>query len=405
MKKIAIFTSARSDYGPLRRVIELCSSAFDLDLLVADLHYTAPQTAASEIRNHIENFAVREVPINLKLADTSHRARTEAIAQGQSSMARWLEQQHYDCLVILGDRWELFAASIPALMFQIPIAHISGGEVTEGALDDSIRHAHSKMASLHFVANTGYANNLSRMGEEDWRITVSGECGLDSIHHHHFASFDELLEQRKVDLAQQFMLVTYHPATNDLTTTVDAQVDGLLKALGHFPAYNIIFTAPGNEQGADLIVQKIIQYSQTHRHVQFIANFGSRHYLTVLRNAKVVIGNSSSGLVEAASFGVPCVNVGQRQSGRMAAQSVLNTDYSEQDIIAQINKALTPAFQKFSQECVNPYDPYRDGRNSERIVFALQNALNTLSPQQLIQKKLNFEVQNHQWNTLLEGLK
>ncbi|MET3120529.1 GDP/UDP-N,N'-diacetylbacillosamine 2-epimerase (hydrolyzing) [Oxalobacteraceae bacterium GrIS 2.11] len=405
MKKIAILTSSRSDFGLLRRVIELCSYVFDADLLVLGSHASAHQDNAADISRHLNRLTLRQIPIAFGLEDLSHQAQCQAVAEAQSHLARHFAQQHYELLLLLGDRWELFGASIPAFLFNIPIAHISGGEVTEGAIDDSIRHAHTKLASLHFTANELYAANVSRMGEEDWRITVSGECGLDAIHQSDIATPEEIFVQYGIDLAEPIVLVTLHPSTRELQIPVQQQIASICTALERFTDLTIVFTAPGLESGADQIIDAITRFVATGPRRFCVASFGSRNYLSVLKHSKVVLGNSSSGLVEAASFGVPGVNIGKRQEGRLAAPSVLHCGYVESEIAAQLDTALSEQFQTFSRQCSNPYDPYHDGRNSDRIVYALQRALDTIPHERLLKKKLAFPVQENEWNTLLKGFK
>jgi GDP/UDP-N,N'-diacetylbacillosamine 2-epimerase (hydrolysing) len=413
MKKVAIFTSSRSDFGPLRRVIELCSYVFDLDLLILGSHNSGHQQSDDNINQHVRNLTIRQVPIAFTLDTLSPRSQAQAVAQAQHHLAGHLAQHHYDLFLILGDRWELFGASVPAFLFNIPIAHISGGEITEGVIDDSVRHAHTKLASLHFVANTQYAKNVSAMGEEDWRITVSGECGLDAIHQADIATPDDIVKQYGINLSEPIILVTYHPSTREYNTTLQQQIGSILTALNHVTNAAIIFTAPGLEAGADQVIDQIKQFVTAQRDASdsrtckrhYVASFGSKNYLAVLKRAKVMLGNSSSGLVEAASFGVPCVNVGKRQEGRLAAASVLQCGYVVTDIATQLNKALSDQFQQFSRACQNPYDPYRDGRNSDRIVYAMQRALETVPLEKLLKKKLDFALHDNAWNTLLKGYK
>ncbi len=403
MKKVAIFTSSRSDFGLLRRVIELCSYVFDLDLLVLGSHNSAHQQSEVDISQHTRHLAVRQIPVNFALESISHQSQCEALAQAQLHMSSLLAQQQYDLFLILGDRWELFGASVPAFLFNIPIAHISGGEITEGAVDDSIRHAHTKLASLHFAANNLYASNISKMGEEDWRITVSGECGLDAIHQSDVATPAEILTQYGIDLAEPTILVTLHPSTRELHIPVAQQIQCVCNVLDGFAKNNIVITAPGLESGAEQIIDAIKRFVAAGERRFYVPSFGSKNYLTVLKNAKVILGNSSSGLVEAASFGVPCVNVGKRQEGRLAAASVLHCGYVESEIEAQLNKALSDQFRRANLHCANPYDPYHDGRNSDRIVYTLQRALDTIPRDRLLKKKLDFTVLETEWNTLLNG--
>jgi len=407
MKKIAIFTSARSDFGLLRRVIELCSYVFDVDLLIAGSHSSAYQETVTEIREHMRHLVVKQVPLAFTLDDLTPGAQCRAIAQMQLNLSGHLAEHRYDLFVILGDRWELFGATVPAFLFSIPIAHIHGGEVTEGAIDDSVRHAHTKLASLHFAANRTYAGNLSAMGEEDWRITVSGGCGTDAIHQVAIASKEEIAAQYGINLEDAIILVTCHPSTREFNVPVERQISSVLEALEQFSSHTIIFTAPGLEAGSELMIERIKQFVAAGTPGQriYVASFGSKNYLAVLKHARVMVGNSSSGLLEAASFGVPCVNVGRRQSGRMASDSVLNADYACGDIAAQLNQALSEAFRQFSKHSGNPYDPHGDGRNADRIVYALQSALETLPTERLLTKKLDFQVHAEHWDQLLKGYK
>ncbi|WP_435627921.1 UDP-N-acetylglucosamine 2-epimerase [Candidatus Ferrigenium straubiae] len=407
MKKIAIYTSARSDYGLLRNFISQSAEVFNVDILVAGAHHLQSKGMT---RHEIEadwgeDARIRMIPVEFLLEDCSAQAQAKSLSLAQASLGQWFATQSYDALVILGDRWELFGASLPAMLYGIPIAHISGGEVTEGVIDDCIRHAHTKLAHLHFAANEHYAENISRMGEEDWRITVSGECGLDSIHRQDLATPEEIKERFGLSLKQKFILVTYHPASLDSEFSVSAQVDSLLQALGYFPEYQVVLTSPGAEKGADEVVECIKRFVDDRTNALFVDNFGSRNYLAVLRNSSAVLGNSSSGLVEAASFGVPTVNVGNRQKNRMAAESVLHVNYDPLAIQEALERVLSPAFQQFSRSCINPYDPFKDGRNSERIVSALLNAMTTRTRHELLTKKFNLDVNKSEWNALIRNFK
>lgn len=407
MKKLAIYSTARSDYGLLRRFISRAADVFSVDVLVAGAHHSLSKGLT---RHEIEadwegDNRVRMIPVEFLLEGTSAQAQAKSLSLAQASLAQWFAIQPYDALIFLGDRWELFGASLPAMLYGIPMVHISGGEITEGVIDDCIRHAHTKLAHLHFAANATYAENISKMGEEDWRITISGECGLDSIHRQDLASAQEIKDQFGFSLEREFILVTYHPATLDSEIPVENQINSLLQALRNFSEYQIVFTAPGAEKGADQVTECIRQFVVNRPNSVFVNHFGSRNYLAVLQNSSVVLGNSSSGLVESASFGVPTVNVGNRQKNRMAAESVINVDYDALAIKNALERALSSSFQKFSRECVNPYDPYKDGRNSERIVSALQAALDTRSKHELLTKKFILDVHKSEWNTLLKDFK
>jgi UDP-hydrolysing UDP-N-acetyl-D-glucosamine 2-epimerase len=305
-------------------------------------------------------------------------------------------------LLFLGDRWELWGVTLPAFLHGIPLAHISGGEVTEGVIDDAVRHAHTKISVLHFVATDMYAANISGMGEEDWRINVTGECGIDQIHESDFVSSDIIKSSYDIDLEKETLLVTFHPSTLEFETPVAAQIDVLLQALMHFADRQLVFTAPGVEQGSQTILEAIHNFVTRHPSARFVPHFSSRSYLAVMRAAKVVIGNSSSGLTEASSLGVPAINVGKRQKNRVAADSVQHVGYDARAISRAIEHALTADFQNFARNCPNPYDPFKDGKNADRIIEAVTNALRRLSRERLLVKKYDNRIDRDQWNQLLD---
>ena len=402
--KIAILTTARSDFGPLKRVIQHSAAHFEVDLLVAGSHFL---TSRGETIKEIESECGQLQRLNIVRFDAMGDVNTalgqvSTVANTQLMASRWFASNRCDLLLFLGDRWELWGVTIPAFLHGIPLAHISGGEVTEGVIDDCVRHSHTKIASLHFAATNEYATNISQMGEEDWRISVVGECGLDLIYDSEIATAEEVKAQFGVDICKDTILVTFHPSTLDYDTPVGVQINALLQALSHFSTYQIVFTAPGAEQGSSLVLAAIGRFVGNHPNSLLVDHFGSRNYLAVMSQAKVVVGNSSSGLVEASSFGVPAVNVGNRQKNRLAAYSVLNVSYASTEIESALTHVLTPEFQNTAKACTNPYDPFRDGKNSWRIVKALENALVNYPPAQLRIKKFDTTVQPDTWNTLLK---
>lgn len=402
---IAILTTARSDFGLLKRVIRRAAERFHVDLLIAGSHFL--QSRGHTVREIEEEFGaapnVTLVPFTGMVDGNSPNEHIDSLAKMQRQASQWFTEHPCDLLLYLGDRWELWGVTLPAFLHGIPLAHISGGEVTEGVIDDAVRHSHTKISALHFAATDAYAANLSRMGEEDWRISVVGECGLDQIHDSEFADAATVKARFDVDLGKDTLLVTFHPSTLDLETPVQGQIDALLQALEPFADRQLVFTAPGMEQGSQIVLDAIRAFVSGHPETRFVDHFGSRNYLAVMRAAKAVIGNSSSGLVEASSFGVPAVNVGRRQKNRMAADSVQHADYVPENIHAAIAHALSPEFQRFARTCPNPYDPFKDGRNSERIVEAVAYALAHLPREQLLVKKFDTDVRQDRWNHLLNG--
>lgn len=402
---IAILTTARSDFGLLKRVIRRAAERFHVDLLIAGSHFLSSRgRSVHEIEEEVGTTPNVSL-IRLDAMTDGHAAtdHVEALADTQRLASRWFAANRCDLLLFLGDRWELWGVTLPAFLHGIPLAHISGGEVTEGVIDDAVRHSHTKISALHFAATDAYAANLSRMGEEDWRISVVGECGLDQIHDSEFATSEAVKSRFDVDLEKDTLLVTFHPSTLDFATPVAAQIDVLLHGLTPFADRQLVFTAPGVEQGSKTVLEAIRAFVVRHPSTRFVDHFGSRNYLAVMGAAKAVIGNSSSGLVEAPSLGVPAVNVGQRQKNRIAADSVQHVGYDALGISHAIERALSADYQRFARTCPNPYDPFKDGRNSDRIVEALANALERLPRERLLVKRFDTEIRRDRWNKLLNG--
>jgi GDP/UDP-N,N'-diacetylbacillosamine 2-epimerase (hydrolysing) len=401
--KIAILTTARSDFGPLKRVIRHASERFEVDLLVSGSHFLASRGAT--IREIEREFGQQQnlniVRLEAMEDASSASSQVSTVANTQLMASRWFASNRCDLLLFLGDRWELWGVTLAAFLHGIPMGHISGGEVTEGVIDDCVRHSHTKLAALHFAATQEYARNISLMGEEDWRISIVGECGLDLIHDSEMATPEEVKERFGVDLKQPTLLVTFHPSTLDFQTPVADQINALLVGLDSFVSHQIVFTAPGVEQGSDTVLAAIRRFVAAHANAVLVDHFGSRNYLAVMKSARVVIGNSSSGLVEASSFGVPAINIGQRQKNRLTADSVQHVGYDAAAIGTAIAHALTEDYQDYAQRCPNPYDPFRDGRNSLRIVQAIEHALTAVSPEQLRVKKFDNQIRSDQWNSLL----
>jgi GDP/UDP-N,N'-diacetylbacillosamine 2-epimerase (hydrolysing) len=400
---IAILTTARSDFGLLKPVIRHAARRFHVDLLVTGSHFLRSRGhTLREIEEAIADEPVDIVQLPAMVDEDTADAQCRTLAQTQLLASGWFQGHRCDLLLFLGDRWDLWGVTLPAFLHGIPLAHISGGEVTEGVIDDSVRHAHTKLSALHFVAAEEYARNVSRMGEEDWRICAVGECGLDLIHEQELATPQEVMDRFSVDLRRRPLLVTFHPSTLDQQTPVQDQIGTLLQALSRFADRQIVFTAPGVEQGSDIVLAAIRSFVAAQPNAVLVDHFGSRNYLAVMKAALVVVGNSSSGVVEAASLGVPAVDVGQRQKNRLAAASVQHVGYDADAIEAAIARAASDPFQSFARTCPNPYDPFRDGKNSLRIVQALERALTTLSPQRLRVKKFDTQVHPAAWNTLLK---
>ncbi|MDN5342782.1 MULTISPECIES: UDP-N-acetylglucosamine 2-epimerase [Oceanotoga] len=402
MKKILFFTSARSDYGLLKPLIKISNNKFDTYLLVSGSHFLSNKGFTyKEIEEDMILDQNKIFKINSFNEKNDNLNLCINIGNSIKDIGKFFEDNYFDCIILLGDRYELFSVTFPALMYKIPIFHISGGEITEGVIDDSVRHATTKLSHVHLVANKDYAKNVSLMGEEDWRICITGENGLDNIHSNELASKEEILEKFDIDLNKKSILVTYHPSTLENLSPFD-QVTPILNILKKYSRkYQLIFTGCGNEKGSDIIENEIKKFVDINKNCFFISHFGIKNYLKVLQNSSMVLGNSSSGIVEAPSFSIPTINVGNRQLNRLSAESVLHCNYDENEIEKNIKIALSKEFKNKILDVYNPYDPYKDGKNSERIAIAIKNAL-SLDKNKLITKKFINEIDQEKWNYLLE---
>jgi UDP-N-acetylglucosamine 2-epimerase (non-hydrolysing)/GDP/UDP-N,N'-diacetylbacillosamine 2-epimerase (hydrolysing) len=274
-----------------------------------------------------------------------------------------------DILLVLGDRFEMYAAALAALPFKIPVAHVHGGEVTRGAIDDALRHSMTKLSHLHFVSTEEYARRVVQLGEEPWRVVVSGAPSLDNLQNILFLSREELAEKFDVTLDDTFLLVTYHPVTLEYEQT-EWQFAELLAAL-HTCRRPLLFTMANADTHGRILNNMIQDFVSTHASAQAVNNLGTQGYFSAMALATGMVGNSSSGIIEAASFNLPVVNIGNRQDGRIRGPNVVDVDYKRTSILEGINKALDPAFRELLQGIPNPYG---SGTASEKIVEVLKAA-------------------------------
>jgi UDP-hydrolysing UDP-N-acetyl-D-glucosamine 2-epimerase len=359
MRTIGVVTVSRSDYSvylPLLRRIQ-GEPSLKLHLIVAGMHWLKKYgETVNEIREDSLTIGAKVEP---PLDNDSPRGISEAIGVAVSGYARSFAQVRPDLLVVLGDRFEMHAAALAALSFKIPVAHIHGGELTLGAIDNALRHSITHLAHLHFVATEEYGRRVIQLGEEPWRVVVSGAPAIDLL--------QGLPRTEKEELASPPLLVTFHPVTLEHEKT-SWHIEQLLEALETFDL-PIIFTAPNADTGNSVIWNQIEAFVGSHPNARLTINFGPKNFFSMLALAAAMIGNSSSGLIEAPSFRLPVVNIGTRQEGRIRAKNVIDVGYSRDEIRAGIRKALSPDFRESLADLKNPYG---DGRASERIVNTLK---------------------------------
>lgn len=382
IKNIAFFTSIRSEYGllsPLIRAID-SSSEYDLKLLVGGAHLLA------EYGTTINQIISDGFPITQKFdfleVDSSKDFSTRSLGNLQTQIGEYFYLNPPDLLFILGDRYELIPVATAALLNNIPIAHISGGETTEGAIDNQIRHALTKMAHLHFPATETYKNNILKMGEEKWRVCVSGEPGLDEVLKMQYISKEELYIDLGLDLNKKTICCTFHPQTIDNKIDAGFVENVLIKIISDFD-FQILVTASNFDNGGKEINNRLEKLSKEYDRIIFVKSLGQKRYYSFLKYIDLMIGNSSSGLVEAQSFNLPVVNVGDRQKGRLSNINVINCSIEIDDVISAINLSLTDEFKKSFTGAQNIYG---DGKSCDRIV----NFLKEINESNLFIKKDAF---------------
>lgn len=367
MRTISVVTVGRSDYGiylPILRRIQT-DSELVLHLIVSGAHL-APAFGSTVNAIQADGFAIGE-RVEMLLASDSPEGIGKSIGLGVMGFAQAFSRSRPDILLALGDRFEMYAAALAALPFNIPVAHVHGGEVTQGAMDDALRHSLTKLSHLHFVSTPEYGRRVAQLGEEPWRITVSGAPSLDNLRSMVLPTCEQLEAQFDFRLQPAPLLVTFHPVTLESEQT-EWQVGELMAALNELDM-PVIFTMPNTDTRNGIIRQRITEYVRTHLSAWSVENFGTRNYFGVMQFASAMVGNSSSGLLEAPSFKLPVVNIGTRQTGRVRAKNVIDVDYARAEIVAGIQRAVAPEFRSGLHDLVNPYG---DGHAAERIVAGLK---------------------------------
>lgn len=378
MRTIAVVTVARSDYGIYYPILKLLSAepGIRLRLLVGGMHLS-PEFGNTVKEIESGPFAIDE-RIEMLLSSETPDGIAKSMALGMIGFSQAFQRDRPDILLVLGDRFEMHSAVVAALPFAIPVAHIHGGELTLGAVDDALRHSITKLSHLHFASTEDHARRIRQMGEASGRVFVSGAPGLDNLAGIKFASRDEIQQRHQISLRNPFLLVTFHPCTLELENTRTAAVE-LLAALDQSPV-RPVFTYPNADASSRIVIDLINQYAAGGR-AQVVASLGTSDYFSLMNMAEAMVGNSSSGIIEAASFRLPVVNTGNRQKGRTRARNVIDVGGERNEIAKGIEKALSPEFRATLADLVNPYG---DGQAAGRIVRVLREV--PLGPE-LIQKQ------------------
>jgi UDP-hydrolysing UDP-N-acetyl-D-glucosamine 2-epimerase len=365
-RRIAVFTATRAEYGLLRPILLALRDAADLDLvlLVSGAHL-APSHGRT--LSEIERDGLVAAEMLETLVDSDSPVGTAAtMALTLDGVARSLRRLDPDLLVLLGDRSEALAAAAAAMVARVPIVHLHGGERTEGAIDEAIRHSITKMAHLHLVAAEPFRRRVIQLGEDPRRVHVVGGPGLDNVGQLELAGRQELAELLDWDPGPAYLVVTHHPATLDPGGAV-VEVEKLVRALDELSGHRVLCTAPNTDPEGWQIRRRLEAHAAEHpERFRFVTSLGQRGYLSAVAHADVVVGNSSSGLIEAPFLGTPTVNIGARQRGRLRAPSVIDCEPDQGAILAAIRRAL--ALQVAAGE-----SPYGDGHTTPRVLRLLRD--------------------------------
>ena len=369
MRKICIVTGSRSEYGLLYWLLKEISSDknLKLQLIVTGMHLS--KEFGLTYREIIKEFGIDE-KINMNLKPNSSLNISKSMNIAQKSFLKTFIKLKPNIVVLLGDRYEILSAAIASIIIKLPIAHIHGGELTKGSWDDNIRHSITKMSHLHFTANEIYRKRVIQLGEEPHRVFNVGGLGIENIKKLKFLSKKEFEKSINFKLNKKNLLVTFHPVTLENETS-KKHFQELLKALSELRETNIIFTKSNSDLDGLVINNMIDKYVQDNRKNSIgFFSLGQLRFLSALQHVDAIVGNSSSGLLEAPSFKIATINIGDRQKGRIKAMSVINCVPKKNDIKRSIKKIYSKKFKNLLEKNYNPYD---NGLASRKILKVLKN--------------------------------
>ena len=370
MRKVCVITGTRAEYGVLYWVIKGLSNCEDiqLQLCVTGMHLS-PEFGLTYKQIEDDGFHIDDKVEMLLSSDTSVGI-SKSIGLGIIGFADVFERLKPDILLVLGDRFEILASVTAAMIAKIPIAHCHGGEATEGLIDEPIRHSITKMSQIHFTSTDEYRNRVIQLGENPKSVFNVGALGIENINKLNLLNRSDFEKSIDFKLNKRNFLITFHPVTLD-NNTAENQFQSLLNVLKKMNETNFIFTKPNADTGGRIIIKMIDEFVQNNNQnsISFIS-LGQVRYLSALQFVDIVIGNSSSGLVEVPSFKIPTINIGDRQKGRICAGSVINCECNEHDIEMSVNKALSNEFNEFIKDKDNPHGT---GNSSGLIINTLKS--------------------------------
>lgn len=355
MKKICVITGTRAEYGLLSKLMKRIDDCPDMQLqIIATNMHLSPEFGLTYREIEADGFNI-DKKVEMLLSSDTRNATTKSLGLGIIGFADAFEDLAPDMVVILGDRYEMLGAASAALLYGIPIAHISGGDVTEGAYDDAIRHSISKMSHLHFTSAEEYRQRVIQLGEQPDRVFNFGAIGLDNMRQIQFLDRQSLEQSIGFEIGEDCILVTYHPVTME-RNSAETQFGALLEAIDRVGC-RVIFTKPNSDSDGRIIIKMIDEYVAANSDkAACYTSLGYVRYLSALQFVKAAVGNSSSGILEVPSFGIPTVNIGDRQKGRLRADSVIDCNTDVDSIEKSIRGALSQEWQTIARNATNPYE-------------------------------------------------
>ena len=368
MKKICVVTGTRAEYGLLKPLIKRIDEDIELELqLVVTGMHLSPEFGLTYKEIEEDGYAITDKNEMLLSSDTPNGI-TKSIGLAVIGFADIFSRIQPDIVVLLGDRFETYAAATSAMVHRIPIAHIHGGELTQGAIDDAIRHSITKMSTLHFTATQEYRKRVIQLGEQPERVHCVGSLGVENIKEQYLLSKEELERSIDFGLDKPYAVITYHPVTLE-GNTAEEQFTSLLDALDEMEGYKYIFTKANADTEGRIINQLIDQYVDKNRdNAVGFTSLGMTRYLSALKYCEMVIGNSSSGLLEAPSFHIPTVNIGNRQKGRVRAESVIDCENEKKNIGEALRKAMQMKKDAELSKIRNPYEGEETSKDIHKYI-------------------------------------
>ncbi len=366
--KIIILTATRAEYGLLKPLMlgMLGDSYYDTRIAVTGMHLSP------EFGMTVKEIEADKIPIDKRieivLSSDTPVALSKCMGLAMISFSEYFEESKPDALIVLGDRYETLAVCCAAMNARIPIFHLYGGEATEGLIDEAIRHSITKMSYLHFTSTEVYRKRVIQMGEEPERVFNVGAMGVENALNTELLSTEELGESIGFSLGDAYAVGTFHPVTLEDKTS-ESQIQELLSALDSYSEIKYLFTKANADTDGRIINKTLEEYAKSHDNFCLVDSLGMKRYLSALKHALFVIGNSSSGLVEVPAFHIPTINIGDRQRGRIAGETVINCESYQHNIENAIAKALSPAFRK---KILNAKNPYGDGNTSRKIMDTIK---------------------------------